>query len=142
MDVKFVKRLSAAELLQLTTGVFIQVKSHTNVTFLKRLSAKDITQIAIKEFIQEKSHMNAIFIKKSSVTIAPQLNIDSYTGEKPYSCNICHKSFSKNSNLSKHCKTSAHLKRKERKNSDSSSQQNNAVVDEIDIIEQKIEIDD
>ena len=40
------------------------------------------------------------------------------------SCNICQKSFTQRSNLSSHCKSSAHLKRKEKKNSDSSSHEN------------------
>jgi uncharacterized Zn-finger protein len=48
-----------------------------------------------------------------------------HSGEKPYSCNICLKSFFQKSNLFQHLKTFAHLKVKESKNKDSSFHRDN-----------------
>ena len=55
---------------------------------------------------------------RSDVLISHKIT---HTGEKPYSCDICQKSYSQRSQLSRHNKTDAHLKRKEDKNIDSSS---------------------
>ena len=75
----------------------------------------------------EKPHECAI-CKKAFISSSHFNNHNRiHTGEKPYSCNICQKSFSDKSTLSQHCKTSAHLKRKERKNIDFSSHENSFI---------------